>query len=268
MFVHLSLNYKNNEYTVCQYQHNSRLRYFIIDTEDLDKIKNYNWQIFNKHIGTIVNGQVILLHNLIMKGDKLIHYNKNICDNRKKNLVNVSQFYKNKGERKELPDYCNIDVNDIPKSVWFCKQTNNFMSDIYYKDITKKYSSISFNKVSYEFKFEEIKAYLRFLRDNYEYFDELKYNNNTIKTIKSLKQFNDILIKSKLKNYDKSFVEIPEYVDYLKEKRLLNKDERKLLESVKKHFEIDCSFSLKISMDEDKYIINNDTISKNKKINR
>lgn len=272
MSTNISLNYNNKEYTVCQYKYNNKtqnklyniLRYFIIDTDDLYKIKNYEWKIFNKYIGTLIDGQIILLHNLIMENDKIIHINKNIYDNRKKNLKIVSNYFKTKNDKNELPENCKIDINDIPKNVLFCKQNNNFISTIYYKDISKKYSSISSNIVSYEFKLEEIKAYLRYLRDNYEFFDELKYNDHTIKTIKSLKQFNNILIQSKVKNYKKSLVEIPDYIDLLEGKHLSNKEERKLLKNINKYFTIDCNFKLKISMNENKYIINDSSLIKNK----
>lgn len=88
----------------------------LIDKEDYDKIKNYNWHLQYgqmKHYtifyaGTMLNRKTVRMHRLIMdfpKGKVIDHINHNGLDNRKSNLriCSTAQNNLNKIPKKEYP---------------------------------------------------------------------------------------------------------------------------------------------------------------------
>ena len=75
-------------YTICYTDDDKS---FIIDTEDLDKIKDYYWQVDkrNGYVETHINRKRIALHRFIMgakDGEIVDHINHQLTDNRKVNL--------------------------------------------------------------------------------------------------------------------------------------------------------------------------------------
>lgn len=85
---------KHNRYEVCGdhticYAENDRT--FIIDTEDLDKIRDYYWQVDkrNGYVATYIGRKRLSLHRFIMganDGEVVDHINHQLTDNRKVNL--------------------------------------------------------------------------------------------------------------------------------------------------------------------------------------
>lgn len=239
--------YKEKGYAICEIKRNNEKYYFIVDHEDIDKIKNINWSIVNGYIGmNHYNGnKVLFLHNLIMnhtpsgKGstESIDHINRNTFDNRKKNLRFTTQtnqnINKHKVERKiQLPENRGVDTNDIPKCVYYNKSRDRFYIEISYDNkLFKKYFTGS-QLYSLKFKLENIKSYLRYLNENYPniYTDYHRYNYKYCE-IKSLRKFNNILKNSGFNNFNKSLFVIPEQIDYLNP-IILSDNEMKLLKEM------------------------------------
>lgn len=233
------------EYTICEYNHTNihgtKIKnYFIIDTEDLDKIKDITWFRIKKHIG---NRNAVYLHNFIMdcETNNYTHINKNINDNRKCNLKYVSDDEKiynyNRRQRIELPEDSGIDVDELPKNVWFNSSSNKFVVKNYHNN--KLWYSTSSSKYSLRFKLEETKNYLRYLYNEYPdlYNDDI-CSNMSKNSIKSLKKFNNILLCSGFELFINSIVEIPEYKNYL-EPVILSNDEMTELKNLEKYYTLD-----------------------------
>jgi len=137
---YLHVTYNGMDYTIMTIQHHDTYIKAVIDKEDFPKIKDSNWHLtsnaYISHTHRIDGKQKALyLHNLVMgrlehtgKGSKesIDHINRNGLDNRKENLRLLTQTEQNlnqkrKGRTVELPADAEINVEDIPKHIWYIK---------------------------------------------------------------------------------------------------------------------------------------------------
>lgn len=135
-----NVHYNDKEYVVCSIYHNDTIIKTVIDKEDLEEVKKYSWHVSGRYyIGTNINidGKIkeLYLHNFVMnvelfggKGQKTTvdHINRNGFDNRKENLRIISQSLQNINQKKKerkitLPENVGINVNDIPKHIYYSK---------------------------------------------------------------------------------------------------------------------------------------------------
>lgn len=169
---------------------------FLIDKDDLEKVKTRNWHLTcgKNYIGANVriNGtiKVLYLHNFIM--DKLDfpgrgatetidHINRNGLDNRKINLRLVSQTDQNLNQkiksRKANPEICEVlNIPKLPKHVHYVKARGNH-GDGFCVELTKDgkrvYNPYIRSKLltTHE-KFEKIKE---LLEKGYDLYPEFRY---------------------------------------------------------------------------------------------
>lgn len=90
---------------------------FIFDKEDYDLIKNYNWYEYQGYIKTVVSGQNISLHRLIMgvvgKNSIIDHINRCRTDCRKNNLRIVDTATNNRNRARYRQDGSKVGVYKI-----------------------------------------------------------------------------------------------------------------------------------------------------------
>lgn len=229
------IEYNNKKYLTCLIQNFP----LIIDYEDKNILLYRKWVLKQKYIIMRKNIKgtefMIFLHNLIMKrnlyygkGQKesIDHINRITYDNRKENLRLLSQtnqnFNQNKKKRKiNLPNNCGFNLEDLPRSVFYCK-AYGLMGDYLEVELINflgkkrmRWSSSRSRNLSLKFKFEQTKKYLRFLKEKYP--DDINKRNIETnfddKTIKLIESHNEIL---KLSNYN-NFVFTINKKNYLKE---------------------------------------------------
>ena len=92
------------------YQKEQQIKTFIIDTEDLEKVKKQYWQLMGEkspHVCSRSNGTKIWLHHFVLDTQvdpdgKIVvdHINRNALDNRKQNLRLVSYLENNWNKEK------------------------------------------------------------------------------------------------------------------------------------------------------------------------
>jgi Na+/phosphate symporter len=140
LIVYTPVIYNTNEYMVGTLVSKGKEVKFVFDKDDFDKIKDKTWHLStNRYIshGITVDGKKkeVYLHNLVMdrlehpgKGSKesIDHINRNGLDNRKENLRLITQTEQNlnqkrKERRIELPIDSEINLEDIPKHIWYIK---------------------------------------------------------------------------------------------------------------------------------------------------
>lgn len=263
---HQNIIFNEKKYIVCKIKRKNEDKLFLVDYEDREKIVFYNWIMTNSNY-IIFNVNInderksLLLHNHIMekytfegKGQEFVydHINRMPNDNRKENLRLISCgeniINQPKKERKiELPTNCKIDLNDIPKCVWYHKSGvykkkhhgDAFVVNIQYNFIKIEWKSSTSNGLSLRFKLEQTKKYLRLLKkENPEIFQkhniEYEYNEEALKLAK---EYNEIIKLSGYKCANVNLIKI-------NEKNYLEED-------------------LKDLTDEEKEILNNFTLKKN-----
>ena len=229
------IKYNNNKYRVCKISNIKGPMLFIIDNDDFQKVSEYyGWYSkSNNYIGCkVFDTKILYLHNLIMnrlkfdgKGQKysVDHINRIGTDNRKENLRIISQSSQNFNQKKKkrkkniLPKDCGIDEKNIPRNIWYIKPNGNhgerFCVEIKgippYNDkiIWKTTSS---KNISLKAKLEQATKYIRMLREKYPILKliniGMNYNNDIIN---SIKDYNNIIKKSKFDCKNNCLVQIP-----------------------------------------------------------
>jgi hypothetical protein len=171
----------------CVVTYNGNPLTFLIDKDDLEKVKTRNWHIATagKYISTNVriDGiiKVLYLHNFVMnkfdfpgRGTKqsIDHINRNGLDNRKQNLRLVTQTQQNlnrseRTRRAALPEKYQdsvVKIYDLPKHVYYVKARGNHGDGFcveFKKDGKKIYNPYIRSKVlTIEQKLEKIKELL------------------------------------------------------------------------------------------------------------
>ena len=136
--------FNNKEYTIGTLASKNEIVKFVFDREDFDKVDGKSWhRASNAYIshGIFVDGKKkeYYLHNIIMnlldfsgKGSKetVDHINRIGFDNRKENLRIITQSEQNLNQSKrtrriELPEDSGINIDDIPKHIWYVKANGN-----------------------------------------------------------------------------------------------------------------------------------------------
>jgi hypothetical protein len=189
------VDYNNNKYTIGKVKTNDIHVYFIIDSEDFPKIKNYSWHYkANSYISHTIpvddKRRELYLHNMIMdrlgfpgKGSKesVDHINRNGLDNRKENLRIITQSEQNLNQTKrkrriELPPESGLVVDDIPKHIWYIKANGShgerFAIEFKTENIIWKTSSSK--NISLKDKLEQAKEKLQ---EYYKIYPHLNPNN-------------------------------------------------------------------------------------------
>ena len=232
-----TVTYKGADYCVCRYiKKNGSEHLFVIDAEDLEKIlaTGLSWYCVNGYIGyaEMINLKTYhhYLHNLVMnkqsgggKGQKytIDHITRNKHDNRKVNLRLVSQSSQNENQGNrtrtcELPENCEITLEDIPKCVYYCKPQSGhgemFIIELKKDGQRKMWKSTSSKSTSLKDKLIEIKKKLLDISKDYPELIESKnvIENYSDEQINLMKEFNKIIMLSKYKCATDNLMKIPE----------------------------------------------------------
>jgi len=176
------------------------------------------------------------------------HINRIGTDNRLANLreatsQSAQNFNQNKRERRiELPENCGININDIPKNVYYGKQ-NGAHGEFFYIEIKGIQSfhdgkfvwkSTKSKSVTLKIKFQETIDKLESLKEEYPILKDILYNDETVRLQQELvKEYNDII---KLSHYPPKVIEanIRDFNGEYIIKQVLNVDEQIELNKVKK----------------------------------
>ena len=108
-----------------------------IDVEDIPKVKDIKWYFYQTKRGNCVKSNLpkVRLHNFLLgHGDSskvVMHKNGDNLDNRKQNLVIVSQ--KQKQQNLKIPSNNKSGYKDV----WFCKERNKWQAQITINSKTK-----------------------------------------------------------------------------------------------------------------------------------
>ena len=233
---HEIITYKDKQYIVCCIPFNDDYKMFIIDETKCTEVINKTWHfrsdgnyIGSSHIDNSVKKE-LYLHNFIMdkltfegKGQQhtIDHINRIGTDNRKCNLREVSSqtaqnFNQKKRERiTELPENCGIDVNQIPKNIYYGKPSG-LHGDFFYIELKgivelctngKKYNwkSTKSKIVNLKIKLQQTIDKLLELKSIYPELEPI-INDTTsdIERNKLIQEYNDIL---KLSHYPQNVIE-------------------------------------------------------------
>jgi hypothetical protein len=153
---HEVVTYKNKEYVVCCIPFKDEYKLFIIDADKKNDVITKNWHFMpsGMYVAQVVYDESntkkqLYLHNFIMdkltfdgKGQQktIDHINRIGTDNRKENLRNADSqtaqnFNQKKRDRKtELPEDCNIQLEEIPKNVYY-KKPNGLHGEFFYIEL-------------------------------------------------------------------------------------------------------------------------------------
>ena len=184
------------DYVVGNVLHNSKVKSFIIDIDDFENVRKYNWYVVCDYIGTRIDKKIMYLHNFVMnkltfegKGQKetVDHISRNPLDNRKCNLRMISQSDQNMNQNKKprnviLPENCNLTSSDLPKHVYYVSARGNHNDGFcveFKRDGKKIYNPYIRSRLSIEEKLEKIKV---LLEKGYELYPE--YNPNYEKELR------------------------------------------------------------------------------------
>lgn len=212
--VYTNVLYHNKEYTIMKIKFNDGFIKTVIDTEEFIKVKNYSWHyVANGYVshGLQIDGKKkeLYLHNMVMdrlvfpgKGTKesVDHINRNGLDNRKENLRIVTQSAQNINQKQkerhiELPADSGININDIPKHVWYIKPNGahgeRFGIDLKTEKI--KWKTTSAKNVSLKDKLQSAKNQLQIYYQQFPYLNPSSEDKN--KEIEELSKSYDEIVK-------------------------------------------------------------------------
>ena len=174
---HEIIIYKDKQYVVCCIPFNDIYKMFVIDFDKKDQVINKAWHYMQdgSYISHTCNhediGKQLYLHNFIMdkltfdgKGQQhtIDHINRIGTDNRKCNLREVhsqsaQNFNQKKRERKtELPTDCGINVDQIPKNIYYGKPSG-LHGDFFYIEL-KEIPSLCTDSKKFNFKSTKSKS--------------------------------------------------------------------------------------------------------------
>lgn len=252
------VDYNDNKYIVIKCIHNDKTQLSIIDYDNKDVLENTLY-VKSSYIAKpiIINNikKDIYIHNYVMnkltfngKGqtNTVDHINRIPTDNRKENLRFLSQSHQNMNQTKrereiKLPTDCGIDVNNIPKNVYYHRSNNGF-GEFFEIDIKKMPDGSRFRKkssksknISLKCKLEEIKKILNNLTNKYPTLldDRNIISEYSDKAIELIKSYNGIIKLSNFDSWEDNIIPIPEQKKYTEIKlELLNEKERKIVENI------------------------------------
>ena len=206
--IYYHIEYNDKKYVIGIVKHNDTNHKFVIDEDDFVKIKDLSWHYtsygYISHSVIVDNKKKNLyLHNVIMdnivfpgKGARqtIDHINRIGLDNRKDNLRWTSQTEQNLNQKKKerhisLPDELKIDVQDIPKHIWYIKPNGAHGDRFAIEFKTEKiiWKTTSSKKISLEDKLQMAKEKLKEFYKQYPYLDpnNVDINNKMTELIKS-----------------------------------------------------------------------------------
>lgn len=211
--VYVHVIYHDKEYTVMKIKFNNGFIKALIDKEDFIKVKDYSWHyIANGYVshGIHIDGskKELLIHNMVMSRlgfpghrikESIDHINRNGLDNRKENLRLVTQSaqlinQKQRERRIELPADSGVNVDEIPKHIWYIKANGShgerFGIDLKTENV--KWKSTSAKNVSLQ---DKLKAATEQLKIYYQLYPYLNPEDETIRlTYETLtKSYEDIV---------------------------------------------------------------------------
>ena len=150
---------KKENYTIMKVRRKDFILDVFIDTEDIDKVKNYTWNavydktlqtpsyyIYNRYNSKARGKGVIKLHRLIMDcpKDKIIdHINHNTLDNRKCNLRICTHFENQQNLRNKSSEQTGVFFSKS-KGRWCANISKNKRR--YYKEFKTKEEAIQWRK--------------------------------------------------------------------------------------------------------------------------
>lgn len=190
-------------YAVCKLSYNSKTAPVVLDWNTFGEIKKLNksWHINEK--GSVVTNHKYIdggvekikefsLHDIVVRisdGElqnvSILHINRLGVDNRRSNLAydtnekDITKNLKKKSRTITLPDDCGITPNEIPSYVWYLKEDSTH-GDRFIIDVGNvKWKSTGSKKVSLKYKLEEMKKYMRFLKNTRtDLFDDYSMNGD------------------------------------------------------------------------------------------
>jgi len=233
---HEVVKYKDNKYVVCCIPFDDTYKMFIIDYDKKDDIIKKSWHfmsdgnyISHTYNTNEIKDKQLYLHNFVMdkltfegKGQQhtIDHINRIGTDNRKVNLRNLeSQTSQNFNQKKreritELPDDCDIDVNDIPKNIYYGKP-NGLHGDFFYIELKgipilcpddKKYNwkTTKSKSVNLKIKLQQAINKLLELKNEYQELNDVIIDNiSEGKREQLINEYNEIL---QLSHYPKDVI--------------------------------------------------------------
>ena len=233
---HEIVTYNLKQYVVCCIPFKNQYKLFTIDLDNSEKIINRTWHY--RSDGSYISSpeyvekikKELYLHNLVM--DKLTfegrgqqctidHINRVGTDNRVENLRNLSSqsaqnFNQGKRERKfELPENSNINIEDIPKNIYYAKSIGAH-GEYFYIELKgipalcpdgKKYTwkSTKSKSVNLQTKLQQTINKLFELKNTYAELANVVFTYELDEQRKkSINEYNDIL---KLSHYPKNVID-------------------------------------------------------------
>jgi hypothetical protein len=212
--LYINVSYYGKHYTIMKIKRNDTYVKALIDTEDIPKIKDFSWHyIATGYIGHTIEvddkRKELYLHNFVMnlldfpgKGAKesVDHINRNGLDNRKENLRIITQSAQNINQKQkerhiELPADSGININDIPKHVWYIKPNGahgeRFGIDLKTEKI--KWKTTSAKNVSLKDKLQSAKNQLQIYYQQFPYLNPSNEDKN--KEIEELSKSYEEIVK-------------------------------------------------------------------------
>jgi hypothetical protein len=180
---------------------------FIIDAADLERVRQHRWHYTAAgYVATSVRVDIsgakpkkreLGLHTFLLSpgpDQAVLHISKNGLDNRRANLRLVPAAAASasaaasviKKRSVELPPLCGIQIEDIPKHIWYV-QANGYHRDrfaIEFKTEKLLWKSTSSKKVSLQEKLEQAKAKLAEFYAQHPHLDP-KWEEERVKSLEA-----------------------------------------------------------------------------------